>query len=344
LTNASILYGLKMRISIPRLIPGLLAAMAMAGLTACSNENNASSTSEGQPATQTESVNAASSTPAQASEREPVNLMHVHGLAYSPEGKYLYIPSHLGLAVYDHESWSKAPGYMHDYMGFVGTKDAFYTSGHPAMGSGFVNPFGLMKSVNGGQTWEKLGMEGETDFHNVAASYNTNAIYVFNPAPNSKMKSAGLYSTTDDGKTWRKAAAKGLNSEPFTVAVHPDEPNKVAIAATDGLYVSEDGGDTFRRVVPGNPVTAVHYDLDGKRIWFATNNGGSQLHVYDLVTGKDVTVGLPAGESDPIGYIAQNPANTDEYAMATFARDVYLSQDSGKTWKAIAREGETISK
>ena len=321
----------------------LLAALVLVGMAACSDQENTAVSDANQLPQQPQAQSNAAPVDQNTAQQESIDLMHVHGLAYSPEGKYIYIPSHVGLAVYDHESWSKAPGHMHDYMGFVGTKDAFYTSGHPAMGSGFVNPFGLMKSVNGGQTWEKLGLEGEIDFHNLAAGYNTNAIYVFNPSPNSKMDSAGLYATFDDGKNWQKAKGEGIDSEPFTLAAHPDDPKKVAIGGKGGLYLSSDAGNTFGKVVSAGPVTAVHYDLDANRVWFATNEGKSQLHVYDPATGQTSAVNMPEGEKDPVGYIAQSPADRNEYAMATFARSVYLTNDGGKAWKAIAKEGETIS-
>src|SRR6266853_2480637 len=118
-----------------------------------------------------------------------VTLMHVHGLAYSPDGKRLMIPSHHGLAVYENGKWSKAPGPEHDYMGFAATGKNIYSSGHPAPGSGLVNPFGLLRSRDGGKTWEKLGLEGESDFHLLATGWNTNAVYVWNPAPSSRMRS-----------------------------------------------------------------------------------------------------------------------------------------------------------
>jgi len=121
-----------------------------------------------------------------------VTLTHVHGLAYSADGKRLMIPSHHGLAVYENGKWSKAPGPQHDYMGFSATAKNLYSSGHPAPGSGMVNPFGLIRSKDGGKIWDKLGLEGETDFHLLATSWNTNAIYVWNPAPSSRMRQRGL--------------------------------------------------------------------------------------------------------------------------------------------------------
>src|SRR3546814_8648105 len=98
----------------------------------------------------------------------------------------------------------------HDYMGFATTREAFYSSGHPAAGSNLINPFGLIKSTDAGKTWRQLGLEGESDFHTLATSYETNAVYVLNYGPNTRMPQAGLYMTQTDGQAWTRAAANGL--------------------------------------------------------------------------------------------------------------------------------------
>ena len=108
---------------------------------------------------------------APASASSGVTLMHVHGLSYSVDGKRLFVPSHVGLAIYSEGRWSKAPGPEHDFMGFSATREGMYSSGHPAPGSSLRNPFGLLKSTDGGRTWEHLGLAGEADFHVMAASY-----------------------------------------------------------------------------------------------------------------------------------------------------------------------------
>jgi len=134
----------------------------------------------------------------------PVTLTHVHGLSYSADGRQLLVPSHHGLAVFENGRWSKAAGPAHDYMGFSATRDALYSSGHPAPGSGLINPFGLIKSRDGGKTWHKLGLEGESDFHTLATSWGTNAVYVFNPGPSSRMSQAGIHFTLNDGLKWTR--------------------------------------------------------------------------------------------------------------------------------------------
>src|SRR3546814_4333774 len=57
----------------------------------------------------------------------PIQLMHVHGLAYSADGKQLFIPSHRGIAIYADGQWAKMPGPEHDYMGFSATRNALYS-------------------------------------------------------------------------------------------------------------------------------------------------------------------------------------------------------------------------
>jgi hypothetical protein len=270
-----------------------------------------------------------------------VTLVHVHGLSYSADGKRLMIPSHFGLAVYENGKWSKAPGPEHDYMGFAATSNALYSSGHPAAGSGLVNPFGLLRSRDGGRTWDKLGLEGESDFHLLATSWHTSAIYVWNAATNSRMSRTGLHYTMTDGLTWKAASAKGVEGDPFAVAVHPDDTKAVALATSKGIYASSDEGESFAQVA-GEQGTAVFFDLDGKHLWYGSYDGKQpRLTRTPLKSGPPTQFKLPPLTQDAVAYIAQNPARHSEYAIATFRRNVYVSKDAGRSWNAIAEAGQT---
>jgi photosystem II stability/assembly factor-like uncharacterized protein len=266
-------------------------------------------------------------------------LTHVHGLGYSADGKQIIIPSHFGLAVYEDGKWSKAPGPQHDYMGFSATARNIYSSGHPAAGSGLVNPFGLLRSKDGGKTWDKLGLEGESDFHVMATSWNTNAIYVWNAAANSRMKRTGLHYTLNDGFSWIESEAQGVVGNPYALAVHPDDAKSVAMATPDGVFRSTDSGATFKRIA-ATQGTAVLFDLDGKHLWFGTYDTAAHLARMALTSGTVAQFKLPPLTKDAVSFIAQNPARRDEYAIATFNRNVYLSKDAGRTWTAIAERGE----
>lgn len=273
---------------------------------------------------------------------EPVTLMHVHGLSYSVDGKQLLIPSHHGLAVFEDGRWSKAAGPTHDYMGYSATRDALYSSGHPATGSGLINPFGLIKSRDGGKTWQQLGLTGESDFHTLATSYATNAVYVLNHQPNSRMNQAGVYYTLNDGLKWTRAAAKGLGTKLNSLAVHPTDAKVVAAGMDDGLYLSRNSAASFERLVGVKPVLATSFDLDGQHLWFGSYAGKAALARITLKAGsKAEEVPIPVLTEDAVAYIAQNPARRAEIAIATFKRSVFVSKDQARTWTQIAKEGVT---
>ncbi|MGB3288628.1 MAG: glycosyl hydrolase [Burkholderiaceae bacterium] len=272
-----------------------------------------------------------------------IELVHIHGLSYSSDGQQILIPSHNGIAIYSQGGWSMMVGPKHDYMGFSATRDALYSSGHPAPGSNLVNPFGLIKSNDGGKTWQKLGLEGESDFHTLATSYGTNAIYVVNHQANSQMKTAGIYATESDGATWQQVAANGLKSKISSLAVHPNNPKLLAAGAGEGLYLSSDGGNHFKRVVATKQVLGQWFDLDGKRLWFGSYAGRPALSRIDLSGSMEPQdIRIPVEPDDAIAYIAQNPVRNEEFAIATFKRSVYVSPDSGISWTQIASKGAAL--
>lgn len=279
--------------------------------------------------------------PAAACAAPPVTLTHAHGLAYSADGKQLIIPSHHGLAVYANGRWSTAAGPAHDLMSLAATRDALYSSGHPAPGSGLADPMGLIKSTDAGRTWRQLGLHGEADFHTLAASRGGKALYVANRQPNSRMDRTGIHYTLDDGARWRRAEAQGLGGPIHQLAVHPSDPRRVAAASDAGLFLSSDRADTFERLGDPGYVLAVSFDLDGEHLWFSgyAANQPSLRKVRLVGEATVADVALPALIDDAVAHIAQNPARPAEIAIATFKRNVFVSHDLGRTWTQVAVAG-----
>jgi hypothetical protein len=166
-------------------------------------------------------------------------LTHIHGLGYSSDGKRLLIPAHNGLKVYGDGKWSDAPGEKHDYMGFSMTDNGFYSSGHPAVGSTYKSPMGLIKSTDEGKSITVLALEGEVDLHGMSVSYRTHTVYVLNSEPNSKMKQAGLLYSRDEGKTWVSSPMSGVSGQITALAVHPTQDTIITIGAASGAYLSK---------------------------------------------------------------------------------------------------------
>lgn len=270
-------------------------------------------------------------------EQGPIELPHIHGLGYSPDGRQLIVPAHDGLRVFADGRWSipDVPG--HDYMGYAAMDEGFYSSGHPNPSSNLVNPFGLVKSTDDGRTLQKLGFEGETDFHLMGVGYNNHTLYVLNPAANSTLP-AGLHYSLDDGQTWQPCAAQGITGQPFQIAVHPTEANIIAIATEAGLFLSDDYGNSFSRVGEEALTTAVAFHPDGQTLLIGADR--SRLRAYDLSAEQLTEISSPAlTADDPIAYVAVNPVQPDEIALATFDRDIYYSPDRGETWSQIAEDG-----
>jgi len=267
-----------------------------------------------------------------------VDLPHIHGLGFSADGEQLIIPAHNGLRIYTNGGWQEPDVPAHDYMGYSPADAGFYSSGHPGPGSGEINPLGLVKSIDGGQTLTRLGFEGISDFHLMGVGYYNHTIYVFSPGSNPPIPNSlpvGLHYSLDDGKTWQPSALQGVTASPYQIAVHPTEAGVVALATEGGLFLSSDFGNTFSLVSPGT-MTAAAFTPDGKSLLF----GALGLSAYNLESGQTETLPAPAlTGNNAITHLAVNPARPAEMALATAEIDVFLSPDGGETWQQIATKG-----
>lgn len=271
---------------------------------------------------------------------DKVTFTHIHGLGYTSDGEEIYVPAHDGLKVYKDGSWTaQTAGAQHDYMGFNMFKDGFYSSGHPAPNSDLANPLGIVRSTDKGKTIEKLALSGEIDFHGMAVGYETEAIYVFNPAKNSQMDQPGFYYSTDEAKTWNQSELAGLEGQAIALAAHPTEGGVVAVGTDQGIYFSKDHGDNFAKLSVSGAVSAVSFGHQNDLL-VATQSGLFQI---DLATNETVELTIPDLGEDAITYIKENPVNKDELVFATNTKDIYISSDGGNTWDQSVEEGEAIA-
>lgn len=267
-------------------------------------------------------------------------FMHIHGLGYSSDGKRLLIPIHNGIKVYGDGKWSDAPGEKHDYMGFSVADNGFYSSGHPAAGSKYKNPLGLIKSTDEGKSITVLALEGEVDLHGMSVGYRTHSLYVLNSEPNSKMKQAGLFYSRDEGKSWVSGQMTGLSGQITALAVHPTQDAIVAIGTESGAYFSKDNGQNFAAVYTEQPVSTLAFTDNGDLM---IGTAKAELVNINLETRRSVTVKTPVKTGDVIAYVSGSPVNPKEMAIATGKKDVYLSTDNGAAWRKIADQGQAIN-
>ncbi|MRH44465.1 hypothetical protein GH741_17615 [Aquibacillus halophilus] len=271
-------------------------------------------------------------------EEKQISFQHIHGLGYTSDGEELYVPSHDGLKVYTHGSWTThTVGEKHDYMGFSMYKNGFYSSGHPAPNSDLADPLGIVKSTDSGETIEILDLYEEIDFHWMTVGYETKDIYVFNPSENSRMEQPGFYYSTDETKTWNQAALNGIEGQATSLAAHPTEKGTVVLGTVEGVFLSTDYGNNFEKLSLEEAVSAVSFGHESNLLVGTQTN--RNLYQINISTNEVSQLTIPNLDEDFIRFVKQNPINKEELVFSTDKRDIYFSNDGGKTWSLSVDDG-----
>jgi photosystem II stability/assembly factor-like uncharacterized protein len=167
---------------------------------------------------------------------------HIHGLTVSGDTSKVLLATHDGLFDVTKQPASKIGG-TNDLMGFTAGKDpgVFYASGHPGEGSDLPNPLGLIKSVDGGKTWEQLSRQGVSDFH--ALTTTKSGIVAFDGT---------LWTTPTASQDWKK---RQPDFAPAFLAGHPDSDTVLA-TTPKGVQRSTDGGATWNLLKSGPVISS----------------------------------------------------------------------------------------
>jgi Sortilin, neurotensin receptor 3, len=327
-----------------------LAVLGLAlSLTACSQNNENKSEKQNETTSRTEQEQSKTEMTGETEEsKENIasnhfftpfdgKLEHIHGLGYAGNKNAVFFAAHDGIKVYENGKWYQTKKEHNDYMGFNAVHNGFYTSGHPGEDSKLPNPLGIKRSFDNGKTLETVALEGEVDFHAMGVGYENHVIYVLSPHKNSLMDANELYVSEDEAKTWKEVRAKGLGEEIFSIAVHPSNPDIVAIAGKEGIYLSKDKGDNFDLITKGMQGTSVFLTED--HLWYGGYNDAAHLIKRSLSDGSEEEISLPKMKQDAVMYLAQNPKDDKEIIFSTFNGDIYQTKDGTKSWDLLVKEG-----
>ncbi|MGB9765411.1 MAG: WD40/YVTN/BNR-like repeat-containing protein [Candidatus Saccharicenans sp.] len=220
---------------------------------------------------------------------------------------------------------------------------------------------GVFRSLDGGNTWQCLGLEKTERISDIIIHPDNPDIVLVGAlgAAWSDSQERGVFKTTDGGKTWKKVLYVNEKTGVADMAMDPADPNHIIVAMWEyrrlpwfftsggpgsGIYVTRDGGETWRKLTEKNGLPAGELGRCG--IAFAP--GRPQI-VYALIEAKKngfyrsndggETWTLINGEADihnrPFYYsrVFVNPVNENiVYLCQTQLR---VSEDGGRTFRPL---------
>lgn len=270
-----------------------------------------------------------------------------------------------------------------NYLDKISLNGLKWRSVGPALTSGRVsdiavnlkNPFEYYVAVASGGVWKTTNWGVEyTPVFDSQDSYsvgcvtidpnNPNVVWVGTGENNNQRSVAygdGVYKSTDAGKSWKNVGLK--KSEHIgNIIVHPDNSDIIYVSAYGplwskggerGVYMSEDGGDTWKRILyvdEHTGINEIHMDPKNPEVLYATAHQ-RRRHVYTYVGGgpgsgmfkstdggsswKKINKGLPSVEIGRIGMDISPVDNNVLYAIVEAADrkgGFYKSVDMGESW------------
>lgn len=280
----------------------LVFLLAGAGLTACgsgSEEPSAPITGSGDP-----------------------GPIHVHGLGVNPADGALFVATHTGLfrAARGQAQARRVADRFQDTMGFTVTgPDRFLGSGHPD-GRDRLPPFlGLLRSTDAGRSWEPVSLLGKRDFHVLEAAGKR----IYGYGTDFESREANLLVSDDGGRRWEQRTPP----EPLlSLAIDPDDPDRVVASSEKAIYSSTDAGRGWRPLG----------DEAGFVAW--PRAGALSLVRLDGSVARSTDRGLSWDEiGDTNGRPAAFDSAGDELYVALHDGTIKRSGDGGQNWRVRAR-------
>lgn len=279
-----------------------------------------------------------------AGDRPLERFSHVHGLdAPAWAGGDLFVATHHGLArVTPDGAWYAVGNEQHDLMGFrahPSEPGVLYASGHPDLRTGLPNPTGLLVSRDRGRHWRPVALAGRADLHALTVQQlDGEALVGFDAMGGALLRSA------DGGATWEAVGAAALLRAGgiLSLEVHPTDPDRLLAGTPNGLWVSDDGGATWRlEAWPDVAVTALRFAEDGRLFAYAND---PELGLVALEDAAWVPLGLVLGGGDAVGYVAPHPTDAATLFVGSFGMDVLVTADGGANWRRLAERGVPVAR
>jgi photosystem II stability/assembly factor-like uncharacterized protein len=227
---------------------------------------------------------------------------------------------------------------------------------------------GLLKTVNGGNSWENV-FDSQTTVSIGDVTINPtdpNIVWVGTGEANNRQSSSwgdGVYKSTDGGKTWKNMGLRESNHV-GRIVIDPQDTDIVYVAALGrlwgankerGVFKTTDGGATWQHVLainedtgavdlvmdPANPKVLLAAAYQRRRTGWGFNGGGPHSGLYKTADGgrtwRKIAGGFPTGDVGRIGLDMFRRNSNIVYAIVEHREGgIFRSEDKGETWTKVS--------
>jgi len=245
-------------------------------------------------------------------------VVHVHGLGVDPGDGELYAATHSGLfRLPEQGAATRVANRAQDTMGFsIVGPGKFIGSGHPDFREDDARPplLGLIESTDRGETWDRISLHGEADFHALHAAHGN--IYGYD-------STSQTFMVSENSKDWDRRSTLPMAD----FAVDPADPDTILATTQQGVVRSTDGGRKWQPVAGAPSLVVLTWAAQGQ-LYGVTPDGTVQRSEDGGSTWAQR--GVLGGEPEAITVDVRDGAET--LYVAAIDRGILASADQGQTF------------
>jgi len=239
------------------------------------------------------------------------SVSHIHHIKVVE--KKIFVLTHEGLFELVGKNNMKLVGKdRFDVMGFTTLGKTLVASGHPAEGSKAPNPIGLLKSLDGGLTWQAVSLVGKVDFHLLEGARSE--LY------GADSQSGNLMHSEDSGKTWSSLGRNNFSD----IAVSPKVQGVAIAIGNSELLITKNAFKSTTKIANNLKITQIEwsnsglYALSGSTLYKSSNTGKTWAK-------------LSTFKAEP-GILSVS----NQMMLVNVGSDIYTSSISGKKFKILS--------